>query len=137
MNNTYKVTLTYYCTLIVTLIAAMAGFYITTELGIYIPKGDTAHTAIHSLLIMFTICTIPLALKFFANNTKQIQSIENEEEKQHAQVRNGIIRVSLIGLGFTINILFFYLLQEKTMIYMAGISAIALFFAKPRKERNY
>ncbi len=85
-------------------------------------------------MILFTVASIPFALKYFSNKTTKIEATEDELLKEKLIIRNGITRITIIGLGFALNILFFYLLREQSMIYMAGISAIALFFAKPRRD---
>ncbi len=104
--------------------------------GIFINTESELRVVIYTILIFYTLVSVPVALKFFAENTKAIENEEDEELQEKMIVRNGVIRILLIGLGLAINVLFYYLLKEQSLIYMAGISAVALFFAKPKRYKN-
>jgi uncharacterized membrane protein YgaE (UPF0421/DUF939 family) len=47
----------------------------------------------------------------------------------------GLFRILVIGIGLVLGVLFFYIMGLQSMIFSAGIAAIALFFCKPSEAK--
>jgi hypothetical protein len=126
--------LTYYSVYLTAIIAAFSGYTILKN-GLTIdPKSDTGVT-LQSILILFIIGSIPLTLATFNRMTKKWAELNNIDEKIIKYRRAGIIRIIIIGLGLILGVVFFYVMQSQSMIFIAGIAAVALFFCKPSENK--
>jgi len=45
------------------------------------------------------------------------------------------IRLTIIGVGLVLGMIFFYIMNSQSMLFCAGIAAIALFFCKPSEVK--
>lgn len=135
MKKTLKLLrLTYYSVYLTAIIAAFSGYTILKN-GLTIdPKSDTGVT-LQSILIIFIIGSIPLTLATFNRMTKKWAELNNIDEKIIKYRRAGIIRIIIIGLGLILGVVFFYVMQSQSMIFIAGIAAVALFFCKPSENK--
>lgn len=133
MKKTYLVVVTYYVMLVLAGISAVIGYNLFLKQGISI-EDQAVKQGIYTFLLIYTIITLPLALKLYNIGEKRIKAIEDKALKNKRTLQYGIAKVLVIGLGLVINILFFYLLKERSLIYLAGISAIGLYLAKPKKK---
>ena len=135
MKKTLKLLrLTYYSVYLTAIIAAFSGYTILKN-GLTIdPKSDTGVT-LQSILIIFIIGSIPLTLATFNRMTKKWAELNNIDEKIIKYRRAGIIRIIIIGLGLILGVVFFYVMQSQSMISIAGIAAVALFFCKPSENK--
>lgn len=135
MKKTLKLLrLTYYSVYLTAIIAAFSGYTILKN-GLTIdPKSDTGVT-LQSILILFIIGSIPLTLATFNRMTKKWAELNNIDEKIIKYRRAGIIRIIIIGLGLILGVVFFYVMQSQSMIFIAGIAAVALFFCKPSENK--
>ena len=88
-------------------------------------------------MILYTILTLPAALKLYSVGERKARAMENRAERESRIMWYGVAKVSVIGLGFVANVLLFYMLRETSMLYMAGISAVGMLFAKPKRKDMY
>ena len=128
-------TIAYILTLIVTLSAAMASYYTVHKIGYGIePKSPTAIN-IYRIILIFIIITIPLTLKGFNMGLKRVRAIEDETIRNNRYKQLGVARIIIIGIGLIASVIGFYFLQEQSLIWLAGISAIALIICKPNEKK--
>lgn len=126
-------TIIYYLILIVTILVTMLS-YKYFYLNNYTIQGDSA-TIIHSLIIMYVIVSIPLSMFLFNKKKKGILSLPDDGSREHYYKIYETIRLILNAIGLNISIIGYYLLVEKTLIWLAGISAIILIICKPNGKR--
>jgi small-conductance mechanosensitive channel len=87
--------------------------------------------ALSSLVIMYIMISIPLSLGGFYWLTKKWIALPDKEERLVQYTKFAQWRLFIIGFGFILGIFAFYVLKENSMLYSAGMSAIALVFCKP------
>ncbi len=124
----------YYSVYIAAIAAATSGFYILKSGFIINPLSSTG-TALNTLLIIFIIGSVPLTLGYFNKLTKKWVLLEDENQRLENYRKAGTIRIAIIGLGLVLGVLFFYIMNSQSMIFCAGIAAIALFFCKPTEAK--
>ena len=71
----------------------------------------------------------------FNKKKKGILSLPDDGSREHYYKIYGAIRLILNAIGLNISIIGYYLLVEKTLIWLAGISAIILIICKPNGKR--
>lgn len=129
-----KITIAYYVVYIAAVLAATAGFYILRE-GFSIDVQSQTGITLSSVLIIFIIGSIPVTLGLFHRYLKKIAVLEDVEIKLKKYEMASYLRLTIIGLGLIFGVLFFYILHSQSMLFCAGIAAIALFFCKPSKSK--
>lgn len=121
---------TYYTIYLAAITAAIGGFYILKS-GFYIDPLSSTGITLNTILIVLIIGSLPITLALFNKNLKKIILIEDEALKLDKYRKAGIIRLSIVGTSLVLGVLFFYIMNSQSMIFSAGIAAIALFFCKP------
>ena len=129
-----KLTIAYYVVYIAAVLAATAGYYILKE-GVSIDAQSQTGITISSALIIFIIGSIPVTLGLFHRYTKKIATLEDVQIRVKKYEMASYLRLTIIGLGLILGVLFFYILHSQSMLFCAGIAAIALFFCKPSKSK--
>jgi hypothetical protein len=132
-----KLVFRYYLVYVATLIVAATGFQLHRS-GLFIDPQSVFQTVISSALIILIIGSIPITLSVFSKKAKQWAVIEDVPTKLALYERGSTIRLIIIGSGFLLGVLFFFLMKppaSQSMIFCAGISAIALFFCKPAEVK--
>ena len=129
-----KLTLVYYLVYIAAILVALLGFQLVRS-GVIIHSQSQAGIIISSILIISIIGSIPITLAVFNKKTKQWALMEDVPRKLALYSKASVIRIMIIGSGFLFGVLFFFLLNSQSMIFCAGISAIALFFCKPAEVK--
>jgi hypothetical protein len=129
-----QLVIAYYSVYIAAIAAATSGFYILKSGFIIDPLSQTG-TTINTLLIIFIIGSVPLTLGYFNKLTKKWALLEDENQRLKNYRKAGTIRIAIIGLGLVLGVLFFYIMNSQSMIFSAGIAAIALFFCKPSEAK--
>jgi hypothetical protein len=124
----------YYSVYIAAIAAATSGFYILKSGFVINPLSQTG-TILNTLLIIFIIGSVPLSLGYFNKLTKKWALLEDENQRLEKYRKFGILRITVIGLGLVLGVLFFYIMNSQSMIFCAGIAAIALFFCKPSEAK--
>lgn len=125
-----KLYITYYMVFAAMAIAASSGFYILKS-GIHIDPLSEIGTIINSILIIYILGSIPLALAIFNKMTKKWALLEDENQKLLKYKHGAIYRICIIGVGLIISLVFFYIMNSQSMIFCTGIAVIALYFSKP------
>ncbi len=131
MKKTIKhLQIAYYSVYIAAIAAATSGYYILKS-GFYIDPLSSLGTVLNTLLILFIIGSLPITLALFNKQLKKWIALENKELRLEKYRKAGIIRIVVIGIALLLGVLFFYIMNSQSMIFCAGIAAIALFFCKP------
>lgn len=129
-----KLTLVYYLIYIAAVLVAFLGFQLHRS-GVFIDSQSQVGVAISSALIILIIGSIPTTLAVFNKKTKKWATEEDVAKKLGWYSKASIIRLIIVGSGFLLGILFFFLMNSQSMIFCAGISAIGLFFCKPAEVK--
>lgn len=129
-----KLTLIYYLIYFATIAVAFLGFQLFKAGYSIDDKGQTG-IAISSALIILIIGSIPLTLAIFNKQTKKWALIEDVQIKLRKYEKGGIIRLAIVGTGLLLGVFFFFIMNSQSMIFSAGIAAIALFFCKPAEVK--
>lgn len=98
------------------------------------PKS-TIGIALSSILILYILISIPFALGGFHRMTKKWKLIEDEKLKLAKYEKGAILRLAAIGTGLIASVVLFYVMNDISMIYCVGITAIALLFCKPTEAK--
>jgi hypothetical protein len=126
-----KINLIYYLIYTITILVTIFG-YITTMNGYStVDVKSSLNITLSSLVILYIILSIPLALALFHRNTKKWAEIDDQFTKLNKYTTGAIVRLVIIGFGLVFSIIVFYILRSESMIFCAGIAAIALIFCKP------
>lgn len=135
MKRTLRILLTaYYAVYAAAILAATSGYYILKS-GYKIDPLTSEGTIINSIVILYIISTVPLALAIFNKMTKKWAFIQDENEQLEKYRNGGIYRILIIGTGLVLGVVFFYVMNSQSMIFCAGIAAVALFFCKPSENK--
>jgi hypothetical protein len=135
MKRTLRILLTaYYAVYAAAILAATSGYYILKS-GFKIDPLTSEGTIINSIVILYIISTVPLALAIFNKMTKKWALIQDENEQLEKYRNGGIYRILIIGTGLVLGVVFFYVMNSQSMIFCAGIAAVALFFCKPSENK--
>lgn len=129
-----KLTLVYYLFYVAAVFIAAVGSQ-TYRSGISIDPASQVGIVINSILIIFIIGSIPVTLGLFNKQTKKWAELPSLDEKLQSYEKGSILRIVIIGTGFLLGILFFFLMNSQSMIFSAGIAAIGLFFCKPAEVK--
>lgn len=129
-----KLTLIYYLIYFATIAVAFLGFQMYKS-GYSIDDKGQLGIAISSALIILIIGSIPLTLAIFNKQTKKWALIEDVQIKLRKYQKGGIIRLAIVGTGLLLGVFFFFIMNSQSMIFSAGIAAIALFFCKPAEVK--
>lgn len=129
-----KLTLVYYLIYIAAVLVALLGFQLHRS-GVFIDSQSQAGIIISSALIILIIGSIPITLAVFNKKTKKWATDEDVSKKLTQYSKASIIRLIIIGTGFLLGILFFFLMNSQSMIFCAGIAAVGLFFCKPAEVK--
>lgn len=124
----------YYAIYVAAIIAASVGYFILKS-GINIDPQSQAGITISSVLIIFIIGSVPVTLGTFHRYCKKLAISEDQELKIQKYQSASLLRLVIIGTALFLGVLFFYIMQSQSMIFCAGIAAIALYFSKPTQGK--
>lgn len=130
-----KLTFVYYAVYASAILAAVLGYYLTFKGNLVIDAQSPNGITISSIFIIYIIGSIPLTLGGFHLLTKKWIAIEDLTEKMKRYENAAIWRLIIIGLSIALGVFLFYILRSQSMIFCAGIAAIALFFCKPSEPK--
>lgn len=135
MKRTLRILLTaYYAVYAAAILAATSGYYILKS-GFKIDPLTSEGTIINSIVILYIISTVPLALALFNKMTKKWALIQDENVQLEKYKTGAIYRILIIGTGLVLGVVFFYVMNSQSMIFCAGIAAVTLFFCKPSENK--
>jgi len=138
MKKTIKnIAQVYYLIYAATILSTVVGYLINLQgLPRVIDPKSTIGIALLSILILYILVSIPLALGGFHRMTKKWRLIEDEALKLAKYQKGAILRLIAIGVGLISSVVLFYLMNDISMIYCVGITAIALLFCKPSEAKT-
>ena len=125
----------YYSAALKAVITASLGYMCVYYNWFIMPKDTPASVAIYSIIILYVIITTPAALKLFSVYVKKLASITDETQKLARYKTYAKWRITVITIGLLAAIFFYYTLQQGSLLWVAGISAISLYFCKPTTEK--
>ena len=135
MKEALKKLKTQYYSIYAAAISAAVGGFQLFKAGYTIDEKSQFGIAISSVLIILIIGSIPLTLSIFNKKLKKWKTEEDIALRIKLYQKGSTIRICIIGTGFVLGILFFFLMHSQSMIFSAGIAAIALFFCKPAEVK--
>ncbi len=126
----------YYAMLAVALLAAGAMYYLISNQSVptFAPLTFVGQV-IQYVVIGYVIVTVPGALaytKYVCNKVKRAEE-DTRFSRYYTAAR---LRIVLIGMGVSLGIVAFYLLEgNQSMLLCGGIAAIGLIFCKPNARK--
>ena len=128
-------TITYYITLILTILAAMIGYHFTYHKGIYFDANSQASTTYYTIVLWYVIITFPLSLKLFSLGVKRLKRIPDDGSREYYYKTYGILRLAVMTIGLIASIIGIYIFQVKHLFWVAGICIIGIILCKPTEKR--
>lgn len=126
-----KINLAYYLIYTVTILSTIIGYMFTMTRQTSIDVKSPLSITLSSIVILYILISIPAALAIFHRSTKKWALIEDKYTKINKYTAGATWRLLIVGFGLVLSVVVFYILRTESMIFCAGISAIALFFCKP------
>ena len=128
-------TITYYLSLIGTMLAAMIGYHLTYHKGIYFDANSQASTTYYTIVLWYVIITFPLSLKLFCLGVKRLKQIPDDGSREHYYKIYGVLRLTVMTIGLIASIIGIYIFQVKHLFWVAGICIIGVIISKPTQKR--
>ncbi len=128
-------TITYYITLLLTILAAMIGYHLTYHKGIYFDANSQISTTYYTIVLWYVIITFPLSLKLFSLGVKRLKQIPDDGSREHYYKIYGVLRLAVMTIGLIASIIGIYIFQVKHLFWVAGICIIGVILCKPTEKR--
>ena len=128
-------TITYYITLLLTILSAMIGYHLTYHKGIYFDANSQASTTYYTIVLWYVIITFPLSLKLFSLGVKRLKQIPDDGSREHYYKIYGVLRLAVMTIGLIASIIGIYIFQVKHLFWVAGICIIGVILCKPTEKR--
>ena len=128
-------TITYYLSLLSTIIAAMIGYHLTYQKGIYFDPESQISINYYTIVLWYVIITFPLSLKLFSVGVKRLKQIPDDGSREHYYKIYGVLRLTVITIGLIAAIIGIYIFQVKHLFWVAGICMIGIILRKPTEKR--
>lgn len=128
-------TITYYITLLLTILSAMIGYHLTYHKGIYFDANSQASTTYYTFVLWYVIITFPLSLKLFSLGVKRLKQIPDDGSREHYYKIYGVLRLAVMTIGLIASIIGIYIFQVKHLFWVAGICIIGIILCKPTEKR--
>ena len=128
-------TITYYLSLLCSILAAMIGYHLTYYKGIYFDPESQISINYYTAVLWYVIITFPLSLKLFSIAVKRLKQIPDDGSREHYYKIYGILRLTVITIGLIASILGIYIFQVKHLFWVAGICMIGIILCKPTEKR--
>lgn len=123
----------YYGVMALALVVGVVLYFMQTK-GIYQPiiPNSTLGQVIQYFVILYALITVPLGLYLCKNQCKKLSTLPDDDEKCMRYKKAARMRILLVSGAMPLGIAAFYLLGGyPSMIWVAAISAIGWYFAKP------
>ncbi len=125
----------YYLVYTGTILSTIIGYYLTMDRENTTDIKSNFSITLSSLIILYIMISIPAALALFHRSLKKWKQIEDPFLKGKKYIGGAQLRLLVVGLGLIFSVIGHFILYVNTsnmsMIFCAGIAAIALFFCKP------
>lgn len=128
-------TITYYITLLLTILSAMIGYHLTYHKGIFFDANSQISTAYYTIVLWYVIITFPLSLKLFSLGVKRLKQIPDDGSREHYYKIYGVLRLAVMTIGLVASIIGIYIFQVKHLFWVAGICIIGIILCKPTEKR--
>lgn len=128
-------TITYYITLLLTILAAMIGYHLTYHKGIFFDANSQISTTYYTIVLWYVITTFPLSLKLFSLGIKRLKQIPDDGSREHYYKIYGVLRLAVMTIGLVASIIGIYIFQVKHLFWVAGICIIGVILCKPTEKR--
>ena len=128
-------TITYYITLLLTILAAMIGYHLTYHKGIFFDANSQISTTYYTIVLWYVIITFPLSLKLFSLGVKRLKQIPDDGSREHYYKIYGVLRLAVMTIGLIASIIGIYIFQVKHLFWVAGICIIGIILCKPTEKR--
>ena len=92
-------------------------------------------TFLQTICILTLLICIPAGLKLHSVKVKELQNIDNQEEKIKGYYFWSKIRLAIMLLPFVLNLILYLITKNISIFYCVGISVLAMLFCIPRKKR--
>lgn len=129
-------TITYYITLLLTILAAMIGYHLTYHKGIFFDANSQISTTYYTIVLWYVIITFPLSLKLFSLGVKRLKQIPDDGSREHYYKIYGVLRLAVMTIGLIASIIGIYIFQVKHLFWVAGICIIGVILCKPTEKRT-
>jgi hypothetical protein len=131
----HLLTITYYLSLLSTILAAMISYHLTYHKGIYFNHDSQISITYYTIVLWYVIITFPLSLKLFSLGVKRLKRIPDDGSREHYYKIYGFLRLTIITIGLIASIIGIYIFQTKHLFWVAGICIIGLIISKPTEKR--
>jgi hypothetical protein len=128
-------TITYYLSLLCAILAAMTGYHLTYQRGIYFDLESQISINYYTAVLWYVIISFPLSLKLFSVAVKRLKQIPDDGSREHYYKIYGVLRLIVITIGLIAAILGIYIFQVKHLFWVAGICMIGVILCKPTEKR--
>ena len=128
-------TITYYLSLLCTILAAMIGYHLTYQKGIYFDPESQISINYYTAVLWYVIITFPLSLKLFSVGVKRLKQIPDDGSREHYYKIYGVLRLTVMTIGLIASIIGIYIFQVKHLFWVAGICIIGVIISKPTQKR--
>lgn len=129
----------YYMVYTGTVLSTLIGYYLTMSREAAPDPKSQLSISLSSVIIMYTIISIPLALWTFQKKLKTWRNIEDPFVKQKKYISGAQTRLALVGVSLLSSVIGHFYLYAGTsnfsLIFCAGIAAIGLYFCKPTAKK--
>lgn len=129
----------YYGMLLLAIVAASASYFLIVK-GLVSPVDpmSTLGTIFQSLVILDALITIPLGLYGFKHRCLKLQKEEDELLRFKLYEKAAIARIILVSNAMVLALIACYIMGGyRSMMWVAAISAIAWYFAKPTEKKIF
>jgi len=130
-----KIYLAYYLIYTLTIIATIIGYFISQSSETIVNVKSQLSINLSSFVILYIIVSIPGSLSLFHRATKKWIAIEDLSTKLEKYTTGATLRIFAVGFGLILSVVSFYIIRTPSMIFCAGIAAIALIFCKPTENK--
>ena len=125
-----KINNAYYMIYTLTILSTIIGYLATQSRDAVDPKSQLSIT-LSSIVIIYILISLPAAISIFNRSTKKWKLIEDDFTKMNKYAAGATWRILAVGFGLVLSVVSFYFIRTESMIFCAGISAIALLYCKP------
>jgi len=125
-----KINNAYYMIYTLTILATIIG-YIVIQNREAVDVKSTLSITLSSLVIIYIFISLPASIAIFHRSLKKWITIENEHQKLDKYAAGATWRILAVGLGLVMSVVAFYFIRTESMLFCAGIEAIALIYCKP------
>lgn len=130
-----RISLAYYIIYTTFILLTVIGYSITMNRENTVDVKSQLSITLSSFVILYILVSIPAALSIFHRKTKKWSEIEDNYMKLEKYATGATWRILAIGFGLVFSVVAFYIIRTESMLFCAGISAIALFFCKPTERK--